>query len=450
MKKDFDVFVIGSGIAGQTVAKDCARQSLKVAITDRRAYGGTCSNRGCDPKKVLIGIAENFDASHRLLGKGVRILSRPSWKQAQKFLKKFTKGIPKTTENDLDRLGITMFHQSPKFIDEHTVEVEGKRFTAEKFVIASGREPSPLKIIGNDLLLTSDDFLKLKKLPKNVVFIGAGYIGMEFAQIAHAFGAKVTLIETGERPLANFDEQMVAVLRAKFKKLGIKLIFEAKAEQLERLKKNIKLTYIKKGKRKFIKTRAVFNTAGRRPSIGRMNLEAVNVKVSEKGVVVTSKLQSISNSRIYACGDVSDHSLPLTPLSGLEGQVVAENILKNDSKDIEIPIVPSVVFTMPNIASVGLSEDKAKRRYKSIEISQGVVPQWYNAKRLNESAYAYKILVNKRTQKIVGAHLIGPDAAETINLIAMAINSEMKTSDIIKTIFTYPSFGNDMKSMLPQ
>ena len=449
MKKDFDVFVIGSGTAGQTVAKACANDGLKVAITDRREYGGTCSNRGCDPKKVLIGIAESVESSSNLKGKGLDRSAKPNWGQAQKFLKKFTKGIPKQTEKNLTELGITLFHQSPKFIDASTIEVEGKKYTAEKFVIASGMEPVPLEIPGANLLLESDDFLKLKKLPKKMTFIGAGYIGIEFAQIAHVFGAKVTIIETGERPLTNFDADMVEALVSKLKKSGIDFIFNAEVKGLKKLKKNIKVRYTKNGKRKSIKAKAVFNTAGRRPSIGMLNLDVAGVPYNNDGVIINSNFQSTGNKAVFACGDVSDHSLPLTPLSGIEGKAVATVILKGNQKKLKLAVVPSVVFSMPNIAAVGLSEETARSRYKEVGVVSEIVPDWYNAKRLNEKMYAYKVIVNKRTDVLVGAHLVGPIAAETINMFAMAINAKMKATDFKSSIFTYPSFTNDLKAMLP-
>ncbi len=197
-----------------------------------------------------------------------------------------------------------------------------------------------------------------------------------------------------------------------------------------------------------LKARQIFNTAGRIPSISDLDLEKGNVAFDEKGVEVNNYLQSKTNPNVYACGDVSDHDLPLTPLSGRQGYVVGENLVNGNKKKLDTPVIPSVVFTLPNIASVGYSEEEAKDRYKNVIVKQKSVPDWFNAKRMNAPVYAYKILLNERTEEIVGAHLIGPEAAETINLFTMAINNKMTAMDIKRMIFTYPSWGHDIKNMV--
>ncbi|WP_281681507.1 FAD-dependent oxidoreductase, partial [Zunongwangia profunda] len=175
--EEFDVFVIGTGTAGKGVAKDCAEAGWKVAIADNREYGGTCPNRGCDPKKVLVGITEIIERSQNMLGLGISKMPEVNWEDLQKFKYKFTGAIPAATEKDLAALGIKMYHQSPKFLDENTLSVEGKTVKTKKIVIATGNKPMPLKIPGAELMLNSDDFLELEKLPESMIFIGAGYIG---------------------------------------------------------------------------------------------------------------------------------------------------------------------------------------------------------------------------------------------------------------------------------
>ncbi|TVZ16491.1 dihydrolipoyl dehydrogenase family protein [Maribacter sp. MAR_2009_72] len=447
-KKKFDVFVIGSGIAGQTVAKACVEAGKKVAIADIREFGGTCANRGCDPKKVLIGATEALEQAHNLKGKGLRTKTTINWKQLQNFKQSFTDKIPAGTEKELKDLGIKLYHQSPKFLDEQTLSVEGKTVSAEKIIIATGLEPRPLSITGAKHLKVSDDFLDLKKLPKQIVFIGAGYIAMEFAHIAARAGAKVTVLDTGKRVLKAFDPDLVKELTKYSESLGIKFIFGAKPTALKKKRKRYKLTYEIKGSSKIIKSYAVFNTAGRVPAIKELELEKGNVDFNEKGVVTNGYLQSTSNTNVYACGDVSDKNLPLTPLSGRQGYVVSENILKGNSKELSVPVIPSVVFTLPNLATVGYSEKEARGRYKKIRVNYDVVPGWFNAKRINAPLYAYKVIMNDRTGEIVGAHLLGPNAGEIINLFALAINKGMTDKDIKSTIFTYPSWANDLKSMV--
>jgi glutathione reductase (NADPH) len=447
-ENQFDVFVIGSGIAGQTVAKACAKAGKKVAIADKREYGGTCANRGCDPKKVLLGTTEVLEAARQLQGKGIAKLPKINWKKLQKFKKEFTAAVPKSTEKDLKGLGIQLYHQSPKFLNEDTLKVEGKKVTAKTIVIATGYEPRKLSFKGHEHLLTSDDFLRLKKLPKHITFIGAGYVGLEFAHMAVRAGAKVTVLETGERPLSAFDADLVKELTKYSKKLGIEFIFGAKTTAVKKLRKNFKLKYTINGTTKSFKSRAVFNTAGRVPALAELALEKGNVTFSESGIETNAFLQSKSNPKVYACGDVSANGLPLTPLSGREGYVVATNILNGNSKKISVPVIPSVIFTLPNLASVGYSEEEARSRYKNVLVKQASVPNWFNAKRINAPVYSYKIILNERTQEIVGAHILGPDAGETINILTMAINTKMTADDLQGTIFTYPSWVNDIKSMV--
>ena len=446
--KKFDVFVIGSGVAGQTAAKACVKAGLKVAIADRREYGGVCSNRGCDPKKVLLGATEAWELAKHLQGKGLKTTPNIKWKKLQKFKKKFTSAIPKKTEENLEKLGMTLYHQSPKFLDENTLSVEGKMVHADKIVIATGYEPAKLPFGGAKFLKQSDDFLSLKKLPKSVVFIGAGYIGMEFAHMAARAGSKVTVIDSGDSALQEFDQDLVKELIEYSKEMGIELIFKAEVKSITKSKKRYKVSYKKGGKPESVKAHLIFNTAGRIPSISQLDLDKGKVEFDKTGIKVNTYLQSKSNPNVYACGDVSDQDVPLTPLSGKQGYIVGENIVKGNRKKLESPVIPSVVFTLPNLASVGYSEEEAKERYKNVTVKRGSVPNWFNAKRLNAPVYAYKILLNERTDEIVGAHIIGPEAAETINLFTMAINANMTAKQIKQTIFTYPSWSNDIKKMV--
>lgn len=448
--EEYDVFVIGSGTAGKLVATNCAKEGLKVAITDNREYGGTCPNRGCDPKKVLFGLTEILDRSYKMMGKGIVQMPVANWEDLMDFKKTFVNAVPAKTENDLKDLGVSMYHQSPKFLDENTLSVEGKTVTAKKIVIATGNIPLKLKIPGRELALISDDFLNLKKLPNTMLFIGAGYIGMEFAHMAARFGVKVTMIDRGERPLHNFDGDMVSHLQKASEKLGIKFIFNAEVVEIEKLRKNFRVTATQDGKKVSETVELVFNTAGRIPSISKLDLEKGNVSFSEKGILVNKHLQNTTNKSVFACGDVSDsEGLALTPLSSEEGKIVSENILKKGlPAEVEYAPQPSVVFTLPNIASVGLSEKEAKAQGLDYTLKHKLVPEWFNAKRVNEEEYAYKTLVDSKTGLILGAHLVGPEAAEIINLFSMAMAGNLTSEIVRKMIFVYPTWGNDIKSML--
>lgn len=448
--EEFDVLVIGTGTAGKSVAKECVAEGLKVAIADNREFGGTCANRGCDPKKVLVGLTEILDRAAKMKGNGITKLPEFSWKDLMEFKKSFTSAVPAATEKDMKQLGIKMYHQSPKFLDENTLSVEGKTVKAKKIVIATGNKPLELPIPGRDLPITSDEFLELEELPESMIFIGAGYIGMEFAHIAARCGVAVTMIDTESRALNNFDEDMVKHLQRASEEIGIKFIFNTAVTEVEKLQTNYRVTAKQGGMKIELKAKLVINAAGRVPSIDGLDLEKGNVEYSKKGITVNQHLQSPTNKSVYACGDVSaSDGLPLTPLSSQEARLVAGNILDKDrEKKVDYPPQPSVVFTLPNLASVGLNEKEAREKGYDFTLDQKLVPQWFNAKRINDDYYAYKTLVDKKTGLVLGAHLVGPDAGEMINMFVMAMCGKLTCETLKGMIFSYPSWGSDIKGMV--
>ncbi|WP_299666088.1 NAD(P)/FAD-dependent oxidoreductase [uncultured Polaribacter sp.] len=445
--KHYNVFVIGSGIAGQTAAKTCVKNGLSVAIADKQAFGGTCAIRGCDPKKVMIQFADVLQKSSQLKDLGIKKVPKIDWKAIQKFKNKFTKPVPKATEENLTKLGIDLYHQSPKFISKNEVLLEGKTISADTFVIAAGLTPRKLPFQGAEILKTSDSFLNLKKIPKSATFIGAGYVGMEFCFLLSTLGCKVTIIDSGAQALSQFDDFLVEKLVEKMKKNGVQFYFDSEIKSVEKLRKNVRIHFKQNSKKKSVKSKIAFNTSGRVPATALLDLEKATIKYDESGILVNNFLQNKTNENVYACGDISNKSLPLTPLSGLQGDIVGNNILKENSKEFLSPLVPSVVFTHPNLASVGYSEEEAKKTYKNIKIYKGDAAGFYNAKKENEDTYAYKILVNKRTKIIVGAHLLSNQANECINIFMMAIEQKMTVPEFKKLIFTYPSYASDLKSM---
>lgn len=446
--KHYNVFVIGSGIAGQTAAKICNENKLSVAIADNREYGGTCANRGCDPKRLLLQFSQLVYKSQNLKKHGVQKLPKLDWKKIQKFRKSLADPIPPNTEEQLKALDISLYHQSPKFISNTEIEVEGKRVSADYVVIATGNIPRKLDIDGEEYLKVSEDVLALKKIPKSITFIGSGYIAMEFACMLATLGSKVTILERDSTALSGFDQYLVKKLVAKLEKLGVEFAFNVDVISVKKLKKNLKVAYQHEGKEKSRKSKKVINAIGRVPSIEDLNIENAGIDADDKGIVVNEYMQSKSQSNVYACGDVSNKSPALTPLSGLQGYIVGNNIVKENSKKLDVPCIPSTVFTTPNLSSVGYGEEEAKERYKNVKVYQGTAEAWYNAKKENEDTYAYTILVNERTDEIVGAHILSPEANEAINVFATAIYNKMTVKDFKRMIFTYPSYSIDLKKMM--
>ncbi|MFO7720727.1 MAG: NAD(P)/FAD-dependent oxidoreductase, partial [Gillisia sp.] len=283
-----------------------------------------------------------------------------------------------------------------------------------------------------------------------MIFIGAGYIGMEFAHIAARFGVKVTVMEFLPRPLINFDEDIVNQLQRASEELGIEFIFNAEVTEIEKLQKNFRVKANQNGKEITAKAELVFNTAGRGPSIEGLDLEKGKVAFSKKGISVNEFLQNTTNKNVYACGDVSDTAgLALTPVSAYESEIVSSNICREKSPvKIDYPLQPSVVFTLPNIASVGFSEKEAKEKGFNFTVEHKLVPEWFNSKQINAKVYAYKTLVDNKTGQIIGVHLIGPEAGEIINLFTLAMNSKTDMTQLKQMLFAYPTWGNDIKGMV--
>tara|TARA_R110000851_G_scaffold3114_3_gene12710 strand:- start:84768 stop:86114 length:1347 start_codon:yes stop_codon:yes gene_type:complete len=447
--KKYDVFVIGSGMAGMTMANKCASKGLSVGITDELPYGGTCALRGCDPKKVIIGATEVRDFAKRLKGKGIDTIPDINWKDIMAFKQTFVDEMPRKIEKGYKKNGIDTFHSSATFINENTLSVGNKTIQADKVVIASGSKPKVLDFEGRQLAKTSTDFLNLKELPQSLLFIGGGYIAFEFAHIAARSGAKVTIVHRGKHPLVNFDQDIVKHLVDATRNLGIKLVLETEVSKIERKDGHYITTGISNGNETTYKSAAVFNSAGRPPAIFELELEKAGISFSKKGIEVNEYLQSTTNANIYAAGDAADsRGLPLTPVAVLEGHVVASNIIKGNKKKVSYPPMPSVVFTLPTMATVGLLEDEAKEKGYDINVNFEKVDNWFNARRLNVDEYAYKTIIDKNNNTILGAHLIGPHCEETINLFTMAIKTKMTISDLRTMIFSYPTMASDLTYML--
>jgi glutathione reductase (NADPH) len=445
--KKFDVIVIGTG-SGSSVAKRCAVAGKKTAIIDSQPYGGTCAIRGCDPKKVLVGLAHVLSLNEQLQGKGIATVATSSWKDLMQFKKGFTEPkIPKT-ESGLREAGVVTYHGRAKFIAENTIQVNEDILYAEKFVIANGAAPAKLSIPGEDLLIDSTAFLELEELPAEIVFVGGGFIAFEFAHIVPRFGVKATIIHRSNRPLKNFDTDLVKLLMKASEEIGIKIILSAEVKSITK-ENNRFIIHAKQGIKKIdISTSLAVHAAGRVADIFDMGLEKMDVSFSKKGVAVNDYMQSISNGNVYACGDANDKGLPLTPVAAKEGIILAGNLLKGNHKKIEYGHIPSNVFTIPALGAVGLTEDEAKSKSLNYIVHFKETTDWYASRRLGELVSGFKVLVDKGTDQIIGAHLLGPNAEEIINIFTLAMNAGVKASDLKKTIFSYPTNASDIVYML--
>ncbi len=450
MRDHFDLIVIGTGTAASTVAHECRSAGWETAIVDSRPFGGTCALRGCDPKKVLVGAADVLDWVRRMNQRGVlRDSSRIDWTELMRFKRTFTDPVPKTSEQSLAKAGIKTFHGRARFTHRATIAVGNDVLEARHIVVATGAMPRKLGIPGEDFVTTSEQFLDLDKLPKRIVFIGGGYISFEFAHVAARAGAEVTILHRGKRPLEGFDPDLVNLLVVRTKRLGARVEVDAEVGAIEKSDETLAVHCSTASKYKRCETDLVIHGAGRVPEIGDLNLVAAGVQTEQHGVRVNEYLQSVSNPAVYAAGDAAASGLPpLTPVAAYEGRIVASNLLKGNHRKIEPIPVPTVVFTIPPLGAVGLSEQAARQKGLRFRVKKEDTSAWYSSRRVSEECSGFKVMVEEETDRILGAHLLGPHADEVINLFALAMQTETPAGKLKHAIFGYPTVGSDVKYMV--
>ncbi|WP_404458497.1 dihydrolipoyl dehydrogenase family protein [Oceanobacillus kapialis] len=449
MSDKFDVIVIGTGPAGSSVATSCAKEGKRTAIIDESDYGGTCPLRGCNPKKVLASVSTMVDETERMQGKGIQEPASINWQDLMEFKRSFTEPVPEAKEKSFKKAGIETFHGKATFTGEKLLTVNDQVLEAERIVIATGARPAPLPIEGAEHLTYSEDFLELDQLPKRIIFVGGGYISFEFAHIAARAGSDVHIIQRGNQPLSAFDPDMVNLLQEKSKEIGITIHLNSSVKAIE---KNDTEYVVKadqdKGEVSFLGD-LVVHGGGRVPQTEDLQLEKANVEYSKSGIAVDTTLQSVSNRHIYAIGDVADtKGSPLTPVGQMEGQVVTENILHGTGNKASYMGIPSVVFSEPKLASAGLTEKEAREAGYDIKVNHQDVSNWFTYSHINDKPAAVKIILDKETDYILGAHLVGGKADELINYFAMAIQLNIPAHQLKNVVYAFPTAVSDVPTML--
>lgn len=456
----FDLVAIGTGVSATTVAGKCRSAGLSVAIIDSRPFGGTCALRGCDPKKVLVGAAEVIDWNRRMESKGVSYSAAPKidWPDLLKFKRSFTEPVPKQREEQFSKAGITAIQGGARFVGERSLEVDRNRLmTGRHILIATGAEPARLNIPGEENIIKSDEFMELKELPPKIVFVGGGYISFEFAHVAARAGVSVTILHRGKRPLNNFDPYLVDILLKKTREVGIEVILDTRVESIEVSKDvigdennyKVNCSGTTNDEKRTVFANMIVHGAGRVPALDDLDLERAGVQRDIRGIKVNEYLQSISNPAVYAAGDAAGSgSLPLTPVGVYEGEIVAQNLLKGNQTTPNYKGTPSVVYTLPPLASVGLQEDDAKKQGLLFKINKANTGDWYSSRRIGERYSGYKVIVEESTDRLLGAHLFGPHSEEVINIFGLAIRHGLKASDLKRTIYSYPTSSSDIEYML--
>ncbi|MFA7056970.1 MAG: NAD(P)/FAD-dependent oxidoreductase [Candidatus Cloacimonadales bacterium] len=448
MNNKFDVFVIGTGVAGGKIASALSGAGKRVGICDYKEYGGTCALTGCNPKKVLTGWAESQARLQGYKENGV-ITNEPmlNWGNLIKHKEKFTSNVSKFKEKAFAKKNIEMFHGKGKFVSHNKLQVGDQVVESDIIIIATGATPRKLNIPGEDYVIAGEEFMSLTALPAEILFIGGGYISFELADVANQAGAKVTILERSFRSLSLFEPELVDLLTDNFNKNGIAIENDTAVVSVKK-QGNKFLVEVESGK--VFTTDLVVHGAGRVAHIAELELDKGGIKTDSHGIVLNPNLQSVSNSSVYVAGDaVSDpKSFPLTPVASLEARTVIHNILNDDKKTPNYTGTASVLYTFPPVATVGMLEADAKKQGIDYLVSYADTSEMLPTQRLALKISGYKIIIRKDNSQIIGAHLLGHHVDEVINLFALAIRNGFTAEQLKDNIWSYPSVSDVIDDML--
>jgi glutathione reductase (NADPH) len=448
MDRHFDLVVVGTGVTS-AVASRCREAGWTVAVVDSHPFGGTCALRGCVPKKILVGAAEAVNGARDLADKGVPGAGLTiDWPALMRFKRSLVDPTTERTEQAWAKMGIEQFHGRARFVGPTTLAVAGDRLIGRRVLIAAGAMPAPLGFPGADRLATSDDFLNLDQMPPRIAFVGGGYISFEFAHVAARAGAQVTILHRGPRPLEGFDPDLVGLLLRRTRELGIRVELEVDVLGLDETDSGVAVRGRQQGAERRFEVAMAVHGAGRIPEIDDLDLPAAGVAREKRGVTVNEFLQSVSNPAVYAGGDAAASGPALTPKADHDAGVLAINLLEGNRRGVNYEGLASAVFTIPPLASAGLLESAARAAGLKFRSNWQDTSGWFNTRRVGETASGFKVLIEEGTDRILGAHLLGPNAAEVINLFAIAIRLRLPAHELKDVIFAYPSSGSDIRFTL--
>ena len=445
-KENYDVVVLGSGVAGGHIASRCRGAGMRVALVEGDGFGGTCPLRGCEPKKVLADAAETVERMANAAGTGVAGQARLDWAELMRFKRSFTDDLPPKIRKHYEGKGIDTYTRAGRFVAPDTVASGDAELRARYICIATGAEPRALDIPGAEFLATSTDFLDMPALPRRIVFIGGGFIAFELAHVANAAGAQTTIVHRSERVLRKFDGDLADRLTNHMRELGMTIHTECPPVAVRKNGGELTLTAGKNGEHAFTADMIV-NAAGRVPALAALDLAKGGVRTQGGGVAVNQYLQSVSNPAVFAAGDVLAGSMPLTPVATVEGEIVARNIIDGLGHTVSPDPVPYALFTYPPLAAVGLLEEEAREKGRSFDIVQGDASGWSEYQRIGQRCAGFKLLVEKGTGLLLGAHVLGDAAEESANLFALAMRKGVTAEELQKMLWAYPSFGYALKYM---
>ena len=443
-KHDYDLIVIGGGSGGVRAGRVAARYGARVALAEERYLGGTCVNVGCIPKKLLVYASHYGEEFENAAGFGWMVREpRFDWARLIANKNREIARLNGVYRQLLEEAVVEILTAHARLVDAHTVEVAGRQVSAAHILIATGGWPVKPGIPGAEHAITSNEAFFLERLPGRIAIVGGSYIACEFAGIFHGMGSRVTQLYRGPLFLRGFDRDLRATLAEEMRKKGVELRFDADVARIEKAASGLAAT-LATGEQ--IEVDQVMFATGRAPNTSGIGLEAAGVRLNAKGAVEVDAYSRSSVPHIYAVGDVTDR-LNLTPVAIAEGQAFAETVFNDSPTKPDHANVPSAVFSQPELASVGLSEETARRRLGAVEIYRASFRPLKHTLSGRDERAMMKLVVERGSDRVVGAHMVGEGAAEIIQGLAVAIKAGATKRDFDRTVGIHPTAAEEFVTM---
>ena len=448
-REQFDVVILGGGNAGIGVTGPVRRAGMSVAMIEQDLLGGTCPNRGCTPKKVLVAAGHALHEIERAAVHHIAVEKpRLDWAALIDREKAVIKDIPANLARSMARRDVEVIKGRAVFAGPNLVRVGSRELEAKHIVIATGSKPRPLPISGAELMITSDEMLSERDLPASVIFVGGGVISLEFGHVYARTGTGVTILEALPRLLPAMDADAVTRLQAESERIGINVKTAVSVKRIERANGRLRVVFSHEGAEQALEADRVVNGAGRVANVDTLDLAAGNIEHSNGRVAVDRHLRSISNPLVHVCGDAVPTSPQLSPIATYEGDIVGRNIVEGPKYAPDYASMATSVYTVPALAAVGLTEAAARQTGFAIDVHTNDMNDWFSAKTYAETVAWSKIIVDQATDRILGAHFVGHAGQELINLFGLAMRFGLTAAQIRDNVYAYPTFSSDIKHML--